>query len=52
MLRVMYLPDDVRARVITVEEIMHYNLGAESWPTAEVVMLQLLVTACYFHVYS
>ena len=41
MLRVMYLPDDVRARAITVEEIMHYNLGADSWPTAEVVLLQL-----------
>ena len=41
MLRIMYLPDDAHARVITVEEIMHYNLGADSWPTAEVVVLQL-----------
>ena len=41
MLRVMYLPEDVRARSFTVEEVMHYNLGADSWPTAQAVILQL-----------
>ena len=41
MLRVMYLPEDVRARSVTVEEVMHNNLGADSWPTAQVVILQL-----------
>ena len=41
MLRVMYLPEDVRARSVTVEEVMHNNLGADSWPTAQAVILQL-----------
>ena len=26
---------------VTVEEVMHNNLGADSWPTAQVVILQL-----------
>ena len=41
MLRVMYLPEDVRARSVTVEEVMHNNLGADSWPTAQAAILQL-----------
>ena len=35
------LPGDVSERAVTVEEVMQKNLGHGSWPTAEVVILQL-----------
>ena len=35
------LPGDVSERAVTVEEVMHKNLRHGSWPTAEVVILQL-----------
>ena len=35
------LPVDVSERAVTVEEVMHKNLRHGSWPTAEVVILQM-----------
>ena len=35
------LPGDVSERAVTVEEVMQKNLGHGTWPTAEVVILQM-----------
>jgi len=35
------LPGDVSERAVTVEEVMQKNLGHGSWPTAQVVILQM-----------
>ena len=35
------LPGDVSERAVTVEAVMQKNLGNGTWPTAEVVILQM-----------
>ena len=40
-LRVMYLPEDFQERAVTVEEVMRANFKDDTWPTAEVVILQM-----------
>ena len=37
----MYLPEDFQERAVTVEEVMRANFKDDTWPTAEVVILQM-----------